>query len=85
MQLVSIFPYTAPNLPNSAPGDVFDHQGHSTHVCGTVGADGKIKGVVPSEILSLYPAKVLGDTGRGNDDAITAGLRWAIEKGVDGS
>jgi len=61
--------------------DALDYDGHSTHVCGTICANGKILGVAPE--VKLYTAKVLDDTGSGNDESITDGIYWAIGKNVD--
>lgn len=71
--------FVSSNLKNSR--DELDHNGHSTHVCGTICANGKIKGVAPE--VELYTAKVLDDTGGGDDLSITEGIYWAIQKDVD--
>lgn len=71
--------YASPKLINSSSD--LDRNGHATHVCGTICANGRIKGVAPE--AELYTAKVLDDTGMGNDDTITDGVYWAIDKGVD--
>lgn len=71
--------FASKNLRNST-SDV-DRNGHSTHVCGTICADGKIMGVAPD--VELYTAKVLDDTGGGDDITITEGIYWAIQKDVD--
>ena len=73
--------FMSPGLPNTTPGDHVDHDGHATHVAGTICANGEIVGVAPG--VELYTAKVLGDTGAGSDATIAAGLRWAIDEGVD--
>ena len=71
--------FVSKNLRNST-SDV-DRNGHSTHVCGTICANGKIMGVAPD--VELYTAKVLDDTGGGDDITITEGIYWAIQKDVD--
>lgn len=59
----------------------YDRKGHSTHVCGTVAANGSILGVAPE--VDLYVGKVLNDVGGGNDDSISRGVDWARECKVD--
>lgn len=59
---------------------VDDRQGHSTHVCGTICANGKTKGVAPK--VDLYTVKVLNDQGQGTFDWIISGIRWAIDNGM---
>lgn len=71
--------YTSKGLRNAH--DEYDHDGHATHVCGTICANGQILGASPE--IELYTAKVLDDTGGGNDNTITEGLYWAISKNVD--
>jgi len=61
--------------------DVYDHQGHHTHVAGTIVANGRIKGVVPNAML--YNAKVLDDRGMGDDLWIAEGVEWALSQDVD--
>lgn len=60
---------------------VDDRQGHSTHVCGTICANGKTKGVGPK--IDLYTAKVLNDQGYGQYAWLLNGLRWAIDNKMD--
>jgi major intracellular serine protease len=59
----------------------YDRKGHSTHVCGTVAANGKVLGVAPE--VDLYVGKVLNDIGAGSDDSISKGIDWAKECKVD--
>ena len=66
------------NLTNDR--DDKDRQGHATHVCGSVAANGKIMGVAPE--IDLYTAKVLSDSGNGNHRWVAEGIEWCIEKGV---
>lgn len=65
----------------SSSPDVMDHQGHSTHVCGILAANGKILGAAPQ--CQIWIAKVLGDDGSGGNDAVAAGINWLVSQGVD--
>jgi subtilisin family serine protease len=61
----------------------YDDNGHGTHVAGTVAGgntSGQWIGVAPE--AQLCCAKVLGPRG-GTDASIQAGMRWALEQGVD--
>ncbi|MFZ5899827.1 MAG: S8 family peptidase [Bacillota bacterium] len=58
-----------------------DYEGHSTHCCGVVAANGRIKGVAPE--ADLYTAKVLGNDGSGALENVVQGIYWCVEKGVD--
>ncbi|MDI6790927.1 MAG: S8 family serine peptidase, partial [Thermodesulfobacteriota bacterium] len=58
-----------------------DKHGHSTHVCGIIAANGKIKGVAPE--CELYSAKVLNDKGQGSYVWVTQAVRWCIENKMD--
>ncbi|MEM1348376.1 MAG: S8 family peptidase, partial [Myxococcota bacterium] len=63
---------------------VWDAHGHGTHCAGIVGArrnDMGFVGVAPA--CSLLIAKVLGDDGTGDPDAVAAGIRWAVAQGAD--
>ena len=54
--------------------------GHSTHVCGIIGAlvNGiGVRGIAPE--CELYCGKVLGDDGFGSIASIAAGIRWAVD------
>lgn len=62
-------------------GDEFDHQGHSTHVCGTIAADGQILGVAPT--VQLYTYKVLNDQGAGQWPWLAQAIRQAADDGID--
>lgn len=59
-----------------------DSNGHSTHVCGTIGArlDGKgVVGVAPK--CKIMTAKVLGDDGSGDNLMVASGIRWLHQQG----
>lgn len=58
-----------------------DKHGHSTHCCGIIAANGKIKGVAPK--VKLYTVKVLDNQGRGDYNRIISGIRWCIANGMD--
>lgn len=61
----------------------FDHQGHSTHVAGTIGARLDGAGVVGwAPECSLGCVKVLGDDGAGTDEGIAKGIYYAAEHGA---
>jgi subtilisin family serine protease len=67
-------------------GSVRDVQGHGTHCAGTAAGprrrvDIPRYGIAPD--ADLYIGKVLDDTGRGEEDDILAGLRWAIAEGCE--
>ena len=55
--------------------------GHSTHVCGIIGATVNgigVKGIAPK--CQLYCGKVLDDDGAGSVASIVAGIRWAVDQ-----
>jgi len=54
---------------------------HGTHVAGTIGANGGVKGVAPQVLLADY--RVLGNDGSGTNEAITKAIRDAVEDGCD--
>ncbi|WP_189933825.1 S8 family peptidase [Streptomyces aurantiogriseus] len=63
-----------------------DRFGHGTHVASVaagsgVKSGGKYKGVAPG--AKLLNAKVLDDSGFGDDSSIIAGMDWAAEQGAD--
>lgn len=60
-----------------------DDNGHGTHVCGTIAANGQIKGVAPeAKILAI---KVLDKQGSGSYEAIINGINYAANwKGANG-
>ncbi|MGV9313079.1 S8 family peptidase [Streptomyces sp. NPDC003691] len=67
-----------------APG-LKDLQGHGTHVAsiaaGTGKKDARFKGVAPG--AELINAKVLDDSGSGEDSGIVAGIDWAVAQGAN--
>lgn len=65
----------------SSARDDIDYDGHAHHVSGIICANGGILGVAPE--INLYTAKVLDDQGRGTDETIAKGVRWATSKRVD--
>lgn len=68
----------------SASGTVDDHHGHSTHVCGTIGARENgvgVIGVAPK--CEIVIAKVLGDDGSGSTESIAAGVDYLVDQGCD--
>jgi subtilisin len=61
---------------------VEDMSGHGTHVAGTIGArynDFGIAGVLPR--CSIYVAKVLGDSGMGENRWVSQGIRYLVDSG----
>lgn len=62
-----------------------DVNNHGTHVSSLIGAragnDLGIRGIAPE--CKLLHAKVLGDNGAGDENAIVEGLNWAFGKGAD--
>lgn len=61
-----------------------DHQGHSTHVCGTIAARENGKGVIGvAPKATLITAKVLGDDGSGDSLGVARGVSWLVSKGCD--
>jgi major intracellular serine protease len=72
------------NFTNEGRADNYeDGNGHGTHCCGTIGANGKIKGVAPE--CSLLIGKVLDRNGSGAYYQITEGIKWATNwEGANG-
>lgn len=60
---------------------VTDWNGHATHVCGTIAADGKILGVAPK--CDLYTLKVINDNGIGSYEWTTDAIWWCIHNNID--
>lgn len=61
--------------------EVWDRNGHATHVSGTIAALANgigVRGIAPE--CELYCGKVLGDDGSGSIDAIARGIRWAVDE-----
>ncbi|MFL6125596.1 S8 family peptidase [Actinophytocola sp.] len=70
----------------SGAPDNGDHFGHGTHVASIVAgtgakSGGKYRGVADG--ASILDAKVLDDSGSGQDSWIIAGMEWAVEQGAD--
>jgi subtilisin family serine protease len=64
--------------------DAADRQGHGTHVAGIIAAkdnDFGVLGVAPE--AQIYCMKVLDNNGRGGYNTIEAGIKKAMELGVD--
>jgi len=60
--------------------DPMDDEGHGTHVAGTVGANGGIKGVAPNSTIIVI--KVLNSAGRGTTPKIIAGIDWCVSNAL---
>lgn len=54
---------------------------HGTHVCGTIAANGLIKGIAPNARLLVY--RVLGPGGSGYTTDVVAGIELAVLDGAD--
>jgi len=68
----------------ASPSGAQDVNGHGTHVCGTIAARRDSRGVVGvAPRAGLLAAKVLGDSGRGSNEQVIAGIEWAVERGAD--
>nr|WP_162929217.1 S8 family serine peptidase [Streptomyces sp. YIM 130001] len=70
----------------SSAADTEDRQGHGTHVASTVAGSGAkgggtFKGVAPG--AELIDAKVLDDSGSGDESGIISGIEWAVGEGAD--
>ena len=65
-------------------GDVYDKQGHGTHVAGIIGARLDGAGVVGwAPECNLGCVKVLSDQGWGDDRWIARGIEYAVAQGAD--
>lgn len=63
---------------------VEDKNGHSSHVCGLLGARQNGFGVVGgAPDVTIYCGKVLSDKGLGQWEWLAHGIEWGIELGVD--
>lgn len=65
-------------------GGAVDRSGHGTHVAGIIAARQNglgLVGVAPE--CRLLAAKVLSDAGSGSDQAVAAGIDWAVQRGAD--
>jgi|GEM_PF-3666797 len=58
--------------------DVFDDNGHGTHVCGLVA--GSAVGVAPA--AEVWIGKVLSEQGYGSEGWIVRGIEWSVKKKV---
>ncbi len=72
-----------PGSKTFVPGttDAWDYNSHGTHVAGTIGANGRIKGVAPDTGLRAY--RVFGATGGAQQIWITDAIIAAADDGVD--
>jgi subtilisin family serine protease len=70
-------------LPGADPLDTADHNGHGTHVAGTIGADAgsSVEGIAAG--ARILPVKVLDDGGAGYWDWVAGGVVWATDHGAD--
>lgn len=66
------------DLTNTHPDD---KNGHGSHVMGTIGADGNIKGVALR--CEQYSVKVIGDNGEGDWRWVEQGINWAVDNKMD--
>ncbi|GAB3920264.1 S8 family serine peptidase [Kribbella albertanoniae] len=69
----------------SGSGNILDHDGHGTHVAGTVGGSGagskgKHRGVAPE--VTLLNGKVIDDDGMSSESKVIAGMEWAVAQGA---
>lgn len=64
-------------------GDIQDAFGHGSHVAGIISAINNSHGIVGASQAQLYIAKVLGDQGQGDLNAIASGIQWCIQQKVD--
>jgi major intracellular serine protease len=66
---------------NFTDDDGYDNQGHSTHVCGIIGATSKngigIKGIASQ--ADICAVKVLNDRGQGRSEWIAEGIKQAVD------
>ncbi|HMF32957.1 MAG TPA: S8 family serine peptidase, partial [Candidatus Lokiarchaeia archaeon] len=68
------------------PNDVYDVNGHGTHVAGIAAgngsaSNGKYEGIAPA--ASLFIGKVLNDSGSGDLGDIIRGIEWAVDNKVN--
>jgi subtilisin len=84
--------YNHPDLKDNVKGgfnlthdphdyEYMDRDGHGTHVCGIIAANGQISGVAPK--CDLFMGKILGDDGSGQTSYIIDAVKYAMRLNVD--
>lgn len=64
--------------------DYADHQGHGTHMAGTISAVDDTYGIVGvSPNVELYSVKVINAKGKGYTSSVVQGIDWAINHHID--
>lgn len=64
--------------------DPIDHNGHGTHVAGTIAAQNNDYGMVGvAPMAKIMPVKALSDDGSGSIDTIIKAIVWASDQNVD--
>ena len=66
---------------NGNPNIYNDYNGHSTHICGVICANGHIKGIAPNSKLLIL--KVLEGNGNGNLESVYNAINYAIDQKVN--
>lgn len=64
--------------------EMYDDEGHGTHVAGIIGGDGimssgLLKGIAPK--INIVSLKVLNNKGIGKEEDVIEGIRWIIDNG----
>ncbi len=54
--------------------NMYDDNGHGTHVCGIASGNGRYKGIAPSSNIVML--KVLNESGQGNASDVINGIQW---------
>lgn len=81
---IDLFENVVESWDATGNGNHVDVQGHSTHVAGIIAAADNAEGILGVAPKSkIYFVKVLDNNGQGGYQAIEAGIRKAIEWGVD--
>lgn len=71
--------FTSPDRNN-----VFDENGHGTHVAGIIAASRNGQGTVGvAPMANLYVAKAFGRNGMADDEAVSKSLEWMMEQKAD--